>query len=192
MERPAKHFVTIGASAGGMDAIASFLGKLGDSFEFPVLITKHLAEGDEFGLIDILNKSSKVSVELVDDKQKIESGHVYLAPGGYHLQVEEEGLMSLSADERVAHSRPSIDVLFQTAADVYGRSVIAVILTGANRDGAAGIRAVHKKGGVTIAQNPDSAEVHIMPKEAISTGCVDHVLELDEIAPFVLNLTETQ
>ncbi|MGI9278558.1 MAG: chemotaxis protein CheB [Endozoicomonas sp.] len=174
--------VVIGASAGGLSVLETLLTELGSRFSYPVVITKHLASGDEEGLCKVLSKSSPIEISIACDKQKITHNHVYLAPGGYHLQVEDRETLSLSIDEQVCYSRPSVDVLFQSAADVFGKQAVAIVLTGANRDGAEGIRAVKQAGGVTIVQNPETAEVPIMPKSAIATGCVDHVLDLQDIA----------
>ncbi|WP_252177093.1 chemotaxis protein CheB [Endozoicomonas sp. 4G] len=177
--------VVIGASAGGLSALESLLVELGSCLSYPVVITKHLAPGDEEGLLKVLSKTSPLAVSIAYDKQKMTNNHVYLAPGGYHLQIEDRETLSLSIDEAVCHSRPSVDVLFQSAADVFGKQLVGVVLTGANRDGAEGIRAVKQAGGITLVQNPKTAEVPIMPRSAIATGCVDHVLDLRDIAIFL-------
>ncbi|WP_257255102.1 MULTISPECIES: chemotaxis protein CheB [unclassified Endozoicomonas] len=174
--------LVIGASAGGLSALESLLLELGSCFSYPVIITKHLASGDEEGLSKFLGKTSPLPVSIAYDKQKMVDNHVYLAPGGYHLQVEDRETLSLSIDAPVCHSRPSVDVLFQSAADVFGTQVVGVLLTGANKDGAEGVRAVKQAGGLTIVQNPETAEVPTMPKSAIATGCVDHVLDLSDMA----------
>ncbi|KEQ19312.1 chemotaxis protein CheB [Endozoicomonas numazuensis] len=174
--------VVVGASAGGLSALEILLTELGANFPAPVIVTKHLASGDEEGLCKVLSKSSPLTVNIACDKQKVTGNHVYLAPGGYHLQIEDKETLSLSIDEQVCHSRPSVDVLFQSAADVFGTQMVGILLTGANKDGAEGIKAVKEAGGATIVQNPETAEVPIMPKSAIATGCVDHVLDLSDIA----------
>ena len=181
----AKSLVVVGASAGGLAALKVLFQGLGKDFPFAVLVTKHLGVEDEEGILNLLNQDAEADVRLAEDKQAIHPGEIYLAPGDYHLQVEGRGLMSLSADERVCHSRPSIDVLFQTAADVYGAEVVAVVLTGANRDGADGIAAIKNSGGMTVVQNPASAEMAVMPNAALATGYVDHILELEQIAGFL-------
>ncbi|WP_422136995.1 MULTISPECIES: chemotaxis protein CheB [unclassified Endozoicomonas] len=174
--------VVIGVSAGGLAALEFLLQKLGSHFACPVVIAKHLASGDEEGLLNVLDKTSPLAVSIAYDKQKMTDNHVYLAPGGYHLQIEDRETLSLSMDEPVCHSIPSVDVLFQSAADVFATQVVGVVLTGANRDGAEGIRAVKQAGGITIAQNPETADMPVMPNSAIATGCVDHVLDLSDIA----------
>ncbi|WOG27136.1 chemotaxis protein CheB [Endozoicomonas sp. 8E] len=174
--------VVIGASAGGLAALESLLRELGSHFSYPIVVTKHLASGDEEGLLNVLGKTSPLAVSIAYDKQKMTDNHVYLAPGGYHLQIEDRETLSLNMDEPVCHSRPSVDVLFQSAADSFAAQVLGVVLTGANRDGAEGIRAVKQAGGITIAQNPETADMPVMPRSAIATGCVDHVLDLGDIA----------
>jgi two-component system chemotaxis response regulator CheB len=126
----------------------------------------------------------------VEDKDVIEAGHVYLAPPDYHVIVEP-GHLSLSLGERVQFSRPSIDVLFESAAVAYGPAVAAVVLTGANNDGTAGIEAVKRAGGITIVQDPSTAESRTMPEAAIASGAADKVLPLSEIAAFLVELCRT-
>jgi two-component system chemotaxis response regulator CheB len=119
------------------------------------------------------------------DKDPIERGHVYVAPADYHLIVDPDGF-ALSTEGAVHYSRPSIDVLFDTAADVYSDRLAAVILTGANDDGAYGMQRVRRRGGLTIAQDPETAARPDMPRAAIATGAVEHVVALDAIAPFLV------
>ena len=132
-------------------------------------------------------RTTKLRVVDADDKAWIRSGHVYFAPANYHLLVAE-GEFSLSVDEAVAHSRPSADVLFESAADAYGERLIAVVLTGANDDGARGAREVKKRGGFVIVQDPKTAEAPSMPEAAIAAAAVDRILPLDRIGPFLVEL----
>lgn len=180
-----ERIVVIGASAGGFSALQTILSELGSEFNFPILVCKHLGIGDEKGLVDVLAKRTGITVMLSQDKLPIHNGCIYMAPGNYHLQVESREMMSLSIDERVCHSRPAIDVLFESAADVFGENVTAIVLTGANSDGAAGVRAIKEAGGRVVAQSPESAEVKIMPKAAIETGCTDAILDLADIADYL-------
>ena len=180
--------VVVGASAGGLNALQVILSRLGGKRHFPILICKHLGVGDEKGMVRLLTQQTGVKVWLAQDKMQVRKGNVYLAPGNYHLQAEHDGTLSLSIDERVCHSRPAIDVLFETTADVYGDKVTAIILTGANRDGAAGVKAVKAAGGTVIVQSPESAEVGIMPKAAIETGCTDQILTLAGITKYLQKL----
>ncbi len=177
--------VVIGASAGGLSAIGQILSGLDQAFPFPVLVTKHIGSDGQSGTAEVLAKETPLAVKEAMDKHVIVAGQVYLAPSNYHMLVEDKELICLNSDERVCHVRPAVDVLFQSAADVYKDRLIAVILTGANNDGAEGVKAVKKKGGLTIVQSLESAEVMVMPKAAIATNCIDYVLPLDEISIFL-------
>jgi two-component system chemotaxis response regulator CheB len=126
-------------------------------------------------------------VSDASDKEPIEAGRVYLAPPDYHLLVEPEGF-ALSTEGMVQHSRPSIDVLFDSAADVYSDELAAVVLTGANADGAYGLQRVKRRGGVTIVQDPATAEKRTMPDAAIATGAADHVVPLEQVASKLMEL----
>jgi two-component system, chemotaxis family, protein-glutamate methylesterase/glutaminase len=180
--------VTIGASWGGLNALETVLGALPGDFPTPIAIAQHRAADYGSGaLTRMLSLRSGLDVCEAGDKDPVESGRVYLAPPDYHLLVEPEGF-ALSVDEQVQYSRPSIDVLFDTAADTYGEALIGVILTGANADGAYGLRRVKRRGGVTIVQDPATAEKRDMPEAAIATGAADHVLALEDIAPKLLEL----
>ena len=184
--------IVIGASAGGLKALSQLMADFDESLQLPVLITKHLASDDKGGAAAVLNAATRLNVVDAKDKQILRGGTCYLAPANYHMLVENEQQICLSMDEKVCHSRPSIDVLFQSAAWVFGDRLVAVILTGANDDGSDGVRAVKAKGGVTIAQNPESAEVATMPKSAIATQCVDHVLSLEKMSGFIQSLTNNK
>ena len=135
----------------------------------------------------MLSVRSRREVCEAGDKEPIEPGRVYLAPPDYHLLVEPDGF-ALSIDVQVQHSRPSIDVLLESAADVYGDRMIGVILTGANADGAEGLRRVKRRGGVTIVQDPETAEKRTMPDAAIATGAADHVVPLEQVASKLMEL----
>jgi two-component system chemotaxis response regulator CheB len=173
----------MGASWGGLHAVETVLGGLPEGFRTPIAIAQHRAVASGSGaLARMLSLRSGLEVREAGDKDAIEPGGVYIAPPDYHLLVESGGF-ALSIEEHVQHSRPSIDVLFDSAADTYGDRLIGVVLTGANEDGAYGVRRIKRRGGVTIAQDPASAERGDMPAAAIATGAVDHVLPLEEIGP---------
>lgn len=177
--------IVIGSSWGGMHAVSSVLGALPEDFPVPVVLAQHRHKDSRPGLLaSLLMPSCRCPVSDADDKQPLERGRVYIAPPDYHLIVER-GHLELSVDEPVSYSRPSIDVLFESAADAYGAGVVAVVLTGANDDGARGVRKVRERGGVTVAQTPETAERAEMPAAAIATGSVMHVLEPDEIGHFL-------
>ncbi len=188
----AYELVVIGASWGGLEALERLLGALPDDFVTPVAVAQHRAVDSGHGALStILARRSGRDVCEAGDKDAIERGRVYIAPPDYHLLVEPDGF-ALSTEAEVHYSRPSIDVLFDSAADVYSDRLIAVILTGANDDGAYGIRRVRRRGGLTIAQNPADADKAQMPQAAIATGDVQHVLPLDEIAPLLVRLAANQ
>jgi two-component system chemotaxis response regulator CheB len=179
--------IVIGASWGGLRAVSELLGALPDDVDVPVVIAQHRRDQGG-GLASLLATRARFPVEDAEDKQPIERGRIYVAPPDYHLLVQP-GWFSLSTDERVHHARPSIDVLFQSAADAYGDRLIGVILTGANEDGAAGLARVKELGGVAVIQDPASAERHEMPGAALAaTNAADAVLPLEEIAPFIHGL----
>jgi two-component system chemotaxis response regulator CheB len=178
--------VVLGASWGGLDAIGRVLAELPREFPVPVVVVQHRSRHSRGGTLEaMLSMDGGLPVHEVDDKDAIAPGSAYLAPADYHLIVER-GSFALSVDERVQHSRPSIDVTLETAADAYGSGVIGVVLTGANEDGAAGLQAVMQRGGVTVAQDPASAAKPTMPQAAIDAGGVQRVLPLEKIAPFLI------
>jgi two-component system chemotaxis response regulator CheB len=174
--------IVIGCSAGGVEALAELLPALPVTFRPSVFIVLHLPRERPSLLVEIFEKRCARPVREADDKEPIEPGTIYFAPPDYHMLVEKDGQIALSADEPVHFSRPSIDVLFESAADVYGERLLGIILTGGNEDGAAGLQAVHRAGGVTVVQQPDSAKVPLMVVSALQRGPADFVLSLPEIA----------
>jgi two-component system chemotaxis response regulator CheB len=176
--------VVIGASYGGLSALQMLLPDLSPEFPLPVVIAQHRKKDGDDGLCEYLRKRSRLPLIEPDDKEKVEPGHVYLAPRDYHLLIEKS-IFALSTESPVAHARPSIDVLFESAADVYHDRVIGVILTGANRDGARGLAKIKAFGGLTLVQDPKSAESPAMPEAAISMSAVDYILPLPKIADFL-------
>ena len=163
----------------------NILSGLPPDFGLPVLVVQHLHASDEGGLARHLARETRLRVVEPCDKERIEAGCVYVAPANYHMLVERSGTVALSTDERVNWSRPSIDVLFESAALAWGESVIAIILSGANADGAKGVQGVKAAGGLVIAQDPVEAEHPVMPQMAINTGVVDEVLRSEEIGRLV-------
>jgi two-component system chemotaxis response regulator CheB len=169
-----------------MHALEKILAALPKEFCVPLVVAQHRHKRSNEGLPAFLRRTTHLEVVDADDKQWIKPGTMYLAPADYHLLVDRGGELSLSVDDAVRYSRPSIDVLFESAADAYGKSLIAVILTGANEDGTRGAARVKQRGGLVIAQDPSTAEAPVMPKAAIDAGVVDQILPLDQIAPFLL------
>jgi two-component system chemotaxis response regulator CheB len=179
--------IVIGTSLGGLSALKTLLGALPQDFSAALAIVQHRHRESDPGLGTFLQQFTVLPVHEVEDKERIQPGHVYLAPADYHLLVEY-GYFSLSVDEPVSYARPSIDVLLESASDSYNERVIGVILTGANQDGVQGLAALKARGGMTIVQDPDTAESPVLPKAAIAAVSVDAVLPLGQIAPRLMNL----
>jgi len=180
--------VVAGASWGGLRAFRTLLRALPADLPVPVVLAQHRgADGVSGGLVDVLGRSCALEVVDAEDKDALSPGRVYVAPPDYHLLVEP-GSLALSVDERVRFSRPSIDVLFESAARAYAERTIAIVLTGANDDGAAGLALVAERGGLTIVEDPATAERREMPAAALAVVAADHVLPLDEIGPLVAGL----
>ncbi len=168
--------VVIGGSAGAMTVLASLLPALPASYPVPVVIVVHLpAEGPD-GVADVLHHRCEIAVKEAEDKESLAPGTVYVAPSDYHVLVEQSGYLSLSCEEPVRYARPSIDVLFESAADAYGAALVAVVLSGANEDGADGVRAVCRSGGVALVQAPKTAEMPAMPAAAMAACAQARVL----------------
>lgn len=181
--------IVVGCSMGGMHALGVILGALPKDFPLPIVVVQHRYRTSNQGLPDYYRRHASINVVDADDKQWIQPGTIYLAPADYHLlvdRVDGKGEMSLSVDDAVRHSRPSIDVLFESAADAYRSSLVAVVLTGANDDGTRGAQRVKMRGGIVIAQDPKTAEAPTMPQAAIDAGVVDQILPLDQIASFLV------
>lgn len=179
--------LVIGCSMGGMHALQVIFGALPKTFPVPIAVVQHRYRTSNEGLPAFLRRHTSLEVVDTTDKEWIKPGTVYLAPANYHLLVER-GELSLSVDEAVAYSRPSIDVLFESAADAYGSSVVCVVLTGANADGARGAKRIKSRGGFVLVQDPATAESPAMPQAAIDATRVDRILPLDRIGPFLVEL----
>ena len=183
--------IVIGCSMGGMYAMQTILETLPKEFPVPIVLVQHRYRTSNEALPAFLRRHANLGVVDADDKQWIRPGTVYLAPADYHVLVErnaERGELHLSVDDRVEHSRPSVDVLFESAADAYGAGVIAVVLTGANADGARGAKAIKRHGGFVVVQDPATAESPEMPKAAIAASAVDRILPVERIGPFLIEL----
>jgi two-component system chemotaxis response regulator CheB len=180
--------IVIGVSSGGMNAMKVMFSLLPEDFSTPVIIVQHVGAHSDSKWIKFLNEKSYLDVKEADEKEKIESGKVYLAPANYHLLIEKDRTFSLTVDERVNYSRPSIDVLFESAAEAYADKLIGVILTGSNNDGTNGIKHVKECGGLAIIQDPETAESAYMPKSAIAAIKPDYVLSLEGITELLITL----
>jgi two-component system, chemotaxis family, protein-glutamate methylesterase/glutaminase len=174
--------VVIGASAGGVQALSVLLSALPSTLRAAVFIVLHLPRDQPSVLAGIFQPKCALPVLEAEDKLPVIPGHVYVAPANYHMLIDAGPHLALSADDPVHHSRPSIDVLFESAADVYKGRLLGVILTGANEDGAVGLACVKDAGGFTIVQSPETAQAPLMVKAALALRSADWVLPLDEIA----------
>jgi two-component system chemotaxis response regulator CheB len=180
--------IVIGCSLGGMNALQVILSNLTHDFCVPIAVAQHRHKKSNEALPAYFRRQTDLKVVDAEDKEWIQPGHVYLAPADYHLLIERNGPrgeLSLSVDEAVRYSRPSIDVLFESAADAYKDRVVAIILTGANDDGSRGAARIKARGGIVIAQDPETAEAQAMPRATIESVRVDRILRLEDIAPFL-------
>lgn len=177
--------VVMGASAGALEALSQVLPALPADYPLPVMLVVHVPPGRDSLLADLLRNKCRMAVQEAEDKVLLEPGTLYVAPPDYHLLVEHDGRLSLSSDEPVLFSRPSIDVLFETAADAYRDRVIGVVLTGANADGARGLQAIAEAGGTVLVQEPDGAYADTMPRAALHACPTAHRLRLAEIASYL-------
>lgn len=180
--------VVIGCSAGGFIALTGVLSALQPGFALPILVVQHLHQDDNGAFAVHLAATAALPVIEACDKERILPGRIYTAPANYHMLLEQDRTIALTLDEKVNWSRPSIDVLFESAAHALGAGLIGIILSGANNDGAAGVRAIKAAGGLIIAQDPGTAEFPVMPQAAFDTGVVDEVLSISAIGQRLVEL----
>jgi len=179
--------VVVGTSLGGVSALKVLLSGLPEEFRPPIVIVQHRGKAANDMLAKLLGEETRLPVSEPNDKEALEPGHVYVAPADYHLLVER-GSFALSTEAPVNHARPSIDVLFESAAEAYGTGVIGVVLTGANQDGARGCARIKEQRGVVLVQDAEGAESSAMPAAAIAATHVDKVLPLSEIPAVLCDL----
>jgi two-component system chemotaxis response regulator CheB len=182
--------IVIGGSAGSMTVLVGLLPDVPMDFPVPIVIAVHLHPRQDNAHIERLASQCALRVKEADEKEPIQAGTIYLAPPNYHLLIENDRTFSLSIDERVNYARPSIDVLFETAAQVYGPQAIGVVLTGANSDGARGLQLIKERGGLAIVQDPGTAESAFMPQAALEATPVDHVLAASEIGKMLVKIVQ--
>lgn len=180
--------IVIGTSAGGIDALKKLLTKLNNPNNIPIIVLQHISTSGHSYLASILNSYSRIETLEVEDKMPIEKSHIYVPAPNYHVLMEKDWTFSLNVEKRVSYARPSIDVLFESVADACHDSVIAILLTGANHDGANGMKVISEKGGYTIVQSPGSAYASDMPDSALKViepnyvgTLVDIKMHLEEI-----------
>lgn len=180
--------IVIGVSSGGMNVMKIMFSLLPKDFNTPIIIVQHVSPHSDNQWIKLLNEKSNLQIKETDEKEKIENGKVYIAPPNYHLLIEKDKTFSLTIDERVNFARPSIDVLFESAADAYKNKLIGIILTGSNNDGTKGIKRIQECGGLTIIQNPETAESDYMPRSALAAIQPDYILSLEEIIRLLIKI----
>ncbi|MBU0992715.1 MAG: chemotaxis protein CheB [Proteobacteria bacterium] len=177
--------IVIGISAGGLAALSKLFSFLPNGFPLPVIVVQHVAATSNRFIYTLFNNKCRLTIKEADDKEEIQAGFIYFAPPDYHLLIERDETFSLSIDAKVNHSRPSIDVLFESAVYVWSSGLIGILMTGANSDGAHGMRLIKEHGGLIIAQDPKTAEYPVMPQSAIDTARVDKILSIEGIGEWL-------
>lgn len=177
----------IGGSAGSLDVLLKIFPSL-EVPTFAIVIVLHRKHTDDNTLEELIAAKTKIPVKEVEDKVALESGYIYIAPSDYHLLFEKNGLLSLDTSEKINYSRPSIDVAFEAAADVYGESLVGMLLSGANADGTDGLIAIKKSGGTIIVQKPETADMPFMPNNALMNTSADYILDVSELLQLIARI----
>ncbi|MBD8495848.1 chemotaxis protein CheB [Pseudomonas syringae] len=185
---PRVEAVVMGASAGGVEALLTVLRHVRPGFGLPILVVLHLPETRSSQLASVFQNRLPIPVHEACDKESIKAGTLYFAPSGYHLSVENDLSLSLSQEDKVFHSRPSIDILFDSAADAFGPGLAGILLTGANSDGARGLARIKTAGGLTVIQDPACAQVRTMPEAGLKLHTPDYLLPLSDIGHLLVQL----
>lgn len=180
--------VVIGGSAGSFQGVVKILSHLPKGFPLPIIMCLHRLKHVRNGFVEALSIKSVVQVGEPNDKEPIKKGSVYLAPSNYHLSVELGNYFSLSTEEMVNNSRPAIDITLSSCAYVYKEKLVGILLSGANKDGAQGMKQIHERGGVTIVQDPTECMIDTMPKAALAVTSIDYTLKVDQIIEFLKEL----
>jgi two-component system chemotaxis response regulator CheB len=182
--------VAVGTSLGGLNALLTVLRVLPAGFAAPIVVVQHRGAASDGSLAELLQVHTALRVVEAEDKTLLEQSTVYVAPADYHLLVEDRASLALSTEGPVRFARPSIDVLFESAAAAYGSAALAILLTGASDDGAAGLATIKRRGGRTMVQDPATAECATMPAAGIAAAAIDYILPLERIGPYLLSLVE--
>jgi len=190
MDRTQYQIIVIGGSAGAVTALRELLPVFQEGYPLPIVVVQHLHPQQDNYLIRHFADHCILPLKEAEEKEPIQGGRIYFAPPNYHLLIEADKTFSLSIDARVNYARPSIDVLFESAADAYAPGLVGVILTGANNDGARGLRYIKERGGLTIVQDPRTAEVAYMPRAALAATPVDYVLSLAAIGRLLVAIPQ--
>jgi two-component system chemotaxis response regulator CheB len=180
--------IVIGGSAGSLQVVLKILGYLKSSYSIPILLVLHRNVQYDSSLQELLVLKTTLNAKEVEEKDAIKPGYVYFCPADYHVLVEKDFSFSLDDSEKVNFSRPSIDVVFRSAADILGDQLLCVLLSGANSDGAEGLKQVKEKGGITVIQDPEEAQVPFMPQQALRIMQSDYVLDSNQIAGLLNSL----
>lgn len=180
--------VVIGGSAGSFQGVVKILSQLPKGFPLPIIMCLHRLKHVRNGFVEALSIKSVAQVTEPNDKENIRKGSVYLAPSNYHLSVELGNYFALSTEEMVNNSRPAIDITLASCAYVYKEKLVGILLSGANRDGAMGMKQIHDRGGVTIVQDPGECMIDTMPKAALGITNIDYTLRIDQIVEFLKEL----
>jgi two-component system chemotaxis response regulator CheB len=187
-----RNIIVIGASLGGLEALCKLTGSFPPAFPAAVMIVLHTGSHSPRLLAEIIGKYASIPVSYGTQHEEVLPGHVYIAPPDRHLIVTKLGWLTLDAGAKVRHSRPAVDRLFQSAAEVYSSRVIGVVLTGGDGDGTDGLRAIKKAGGIAIVQDPADATAPSMPMSALKGDHPDYCLPLDEIGPMLVKLAKSR
>ena len=177
--------IVIGGSSGSIEVLLKLLPSLKAPLSLAIILVLHRKNSVESTMAELFAGRTQIPVKEVEDKDAVEPGTIYIAPADYHLLIERDREFSLDNSEKINFSRPSLDVTFESAAEVYGPSLVGIILSGANADGTNGLKAVKRAGGLTIAQNPETAQVSYMPEQAILHNTIDYIFDVSELATFI-------
>ncbi|GAB4036365.1 chemotaxis protein CheB [Spirosoma gilvum] len=183
-----KRAVVIGGSTGSIDVLLQVLPTLAAPLSYVLIIVLHRRSTADSTLVHLLSLKTRIPVREVEDKEPIQPGIIYLVPADYHVLIEKDRSFALDDSEKVNYSRPSIDVTFESAAEVYGASLVGILLSGANSDGTAGLKAIKKRGGLLATQLPETAQAAMMPQQAMLNVQVDYVLDIKGISSLLNNL----
>jgi two-component system, chemotaxis family, protein-glutamate methylesterase/glutaminase len=177
--------LVMGGSAGSLEVLLKILPKIAIVPDFAIVIVLHRKNSEDNTLEELIALKTMIPVVEVEDKTPLLPGAIYIGPSDYHLLFEKDGTLSLDISEKVNYSRPSIDLSFESAADAYGVTLAGILLSGANADGTAGLKAIKKSGGITVIQKPETAEMPFMPRNAEQFASPDYILDVNEILEFI-------
>ncbi|MBF4515487.1 chemotaxis protein CheB [Flavobacterium sp. ANB] len=182
--------VIVGGSAGSLNALLQILPYVSALNAFALVIVLHRRSTDDLTLEELLKLKTDITVKPVEDKTPLLPGFIYIAPSNYHLLFEKNDFLALDTSEKINYSRPSIDVSFESAAEIYGDSLVGILLSGSNSDGTEGLKAIQNAGGLVIVQDPDSADMPFMPNNAILNTTPDYVLDIEGILKFIISVNK--